>query len=836
MADPFSIIAGVLGITAAVIQSSKIFLELVNDIRRCPEEVKSVSKDVHAFYAIISSLNVTLREVDVKDAIAYDDALLTTIGNLAHPLEHCRVILGELKVKIQQQLLPFPNDRRFRINSKILRWSLFTKSEIRTLQRRLEATKTTLCIALDAITAIHLLGKVATSQLVKRTNEPVEARFPISRLFEDPSIHNSKTEISRRAFQGSLLLELDTDIAEASTLPNRQIFWRITSWIQETQHAFMLEDPSIRRHLAQIYQELGEQRMELSEIRLLNESSKEPKNSPIVESSNSINLFGEPVNTTLDQANAEDNDSASVDILRAKFSGSPGYHFELRPSFYPEQYSTESLFNKKIFTLALRKLTGVHRTQQYFLLYAETPRKWQRIVISATFDDFQENSAVFQLSDTDDCDDSCKLLPKALQAFFDTLLPALELFNSVSSISLHIKDLSGQIFTESSAIRVTEDLLEKEMSKEDQILQDIDAMGIRKFLESRVIMKSRISSSCYRVLVDNREFIERKTPFARAGKQGENGFEDFSRALKLLNSLRGCASVVQLIGVVLDDTRRYLKGYLYESPAIFSLRRIIALANFRSKAISWQIREIWSSQIFKAVSEVHRKGVALGVLKLKTIDLRADGTAILTLRTSYRYLQNRNGTMPPELRNDPQITDGIQPTMVNFRTDVFQLGLVLWLLAEHKPEVIGCLCPRSGCTKFPRILCDAEHVNPVELPPCHGDIPPFFNDIIRGYRSPDPGARLTALLITKDLLYTSEIPPNMIDLLDTYAPEVNFFLPICDECGALTRNLRYYCNVCRQGDSDLCPECVELRGIHCFNSEHRLLKYVFEKVEYVDRS
>jgi hypothetical protein len=606
----------------------------------------------------------------------------------------------------------------------------------------------------------------------------------------------------------------------------------------------MSEDPSLRRHPAQIYQELGEQRMDLSQIRLLIEPPKEPKHRPIVESSNGMNLFSDPINHTLDQAIAKDNDSTPIDMffdcvsrfseenspstidrLRAKFSGSPDYHFESRPSFYPEQYSMESRFNEKVFTLAIKNSTGVYQTQHYFLLYAETPRKWHRIVLSATFDNAQEKSDVFQLSDTDCSDDSCKVLPKALQDFFNTLLPKLELFNSVSSISLHvIEDKSGQIITESSAIRVTEDLFEKEMSKEDQVLQDIDAMGIRKVLESQIIMKSRISASCCRVVVDNREFIERKTSFARAGKRGENGFEDFSRDLKRLNRLRGCADVVQLIAVVLDDTRRHLKGYLYESPAIISLGRIIALANSRSEAISWQVREIWSSQIVRAISKVHGRGVTLGVLNLKSVGLRADGTAVLTTRTSYRYLQNQGGTMAPELRNDPQIIHGIQPTMVNFRTDIFQLGLVLWLLAEFKPAVTGYLCPRSGCTKFPRILCDAEHVNPVELPLCSGEIPPYFNDIIRGCRSPDPRARPTALLINEDLVCTSEIPPDMIELLDRYAPEANFLIPLCDECGALTRNLRYHCNVCNHGDFDLCPECVEVRGVHCFNSEHRLLK------------
>ena len=104
MTDPVTIVTGVIGIATAAIQSSKVFFELVNDIKGGPAEIGSVSRDVHAFYAIVFSLNATLKEVNVKNVITCDEAMVSMIGNLAGPLENCQVVLGELMVKIQKHL------------------------------------------------------------------------------------------------------------------------------------------------------------------------------------------------------------------------------------------------------------------------------------------------------------------------------------------------------------------------------------------------------------------------------------------------------------------------------------------------------------------------------------------------------------------------------------------------------------------------------------------------------------------------------------------------------------------------------------------------------------
>jgi hypothetical protein len=168
MTDPLSIIAGVIGITAAAITSSKAFFELVNDIKGVPEEIRSVSRDVHAFYSIIFSLNVTLKEDDVKYVISGDEAMVEMTRNLAGPLDNCRAVLGELMVKIQKGFKPGSEGKGSRMSSINVKWTLFTKSEIRDLQLRLEATKSTLGSALDAVTTYVTLP---TSRTVGNTDD-----------------------------------------------------------------------------------------------------------------------------------------------------------------------------------------------------------------------------------------------------------------------------------------------------------------------------------------------------------------------------------------------------------------------------------------------------------------------------------------------------------------------------------------------------------------------------------------------------------------------------------------------------------------------------------------
>ena len=149
MADPISIIAGIVSISGAAMQSSTAFLNVMREMRSTFDEIRSVSRDVHAFYTIVLSLSAALEEGNVRDMISDDENIIEMIGNLAAPLNNCQIVLSKLLVKVTRQLKPAAKGSRSL--SRDMKWILFTKNEVRDLQQRLEATKSTLGSALSAI-------------------------------------------------------------------------------------------------------------------------------------------------------------------------------------------------------------------------------------------------------------------------------------------------------------------------------------------------------------------------------------------------------------------------------------------------------------------------------------------------------------------------------------------------------------------------------------------------------------------------------------------------------------------------------------------------------------
>ena len=378
----------------------------------------------------------------------------------------------------------------------------------------------------------------------------------------------------------NLELKPATDDEKALSGLGKQIPNPPTSLVCGIQHASMSEDYSLQRHLAQIHQELGGSCTQTQLLELKFRLHEELKSGRQPVSNGGTEVLKRPVHQPVESVTADEQNLSANDIFYDCISRLSVDGLETKSSFYPEQYLPGSVFSEKIFVIAMIQSQEDHRKQKYFLMYAESPRRWQRIAVSATFHHVRERAADLQVSALDNNDDSCKMLPKAFQNLLNPILPRLEFFYSVTNLSLSLEeDKSGQIVIESPGISVAEDTLETHMSDEDQILQDIEHLGCRKVFESDVIMLSRISSSSYHVLIGTQKCIEQKAPFAAAGRQGENGFRDFCQDLKLLHSLRGCAGVVQFVGVVLDETGRHLKSYLYESPMIGSLSRLFNIAN-----------------------------------------------------------------------------------------------------------------------------------------------------------------------------------------------------------------------------------------------------------------
>jgi Fungal N-terminal domain of STAND proteins len=150
MADPFSVITGVLGILSSVIATSKAVIEIVSDVGEASKEIRCLSKDCHAFFSIVRSLDIALREQDVQDIVESDAAILDMISNLADPLRNCRAVLTDLMVKMRKHTKS-SEGKGSGINFGSLKWAVLAKGEIKDIQLHLETTKSTLNSALDAV-------------------------------------------------------------------------------------------------------------------------------------------------------------------------------------------------------------------------------------------------------------------------------------------------------------------------------------------------------------------------------------------------------------------------------------------------------------------------------------------------------------------------------------------------------------------------------------------------------------------------------------------------------------------------------------------------------------
>ena len=224
-----------------------------------------------------------------------------------------------------------------------------------------------------------------------------------------------------------------------------------------------------------------------------------------------------------------------------------------------------------------------------------------------------------------------------------------------------------------------------------------------------------------------------------------------------------------------------MKSFLQELPALGTIRSILAHAELRGDRIPWSVRATWASQIITAVAEIHSKGFVVGLLHINFAGVRSDGRAVLALRKrGYRHSINRGKEIAPESRTVP--THNPQPRELDFGSDIFMLGMLLWQLAEHRSNIAEYLCLRNAYTSVPRHSCKAEHVNQVDLPPCiDKEVPEAFNLVINLCRQADPEKRPPARTLLQHLNANGQ-PSEIADLQVKYAT-THRRLVYCDECG-----------------------------------------------------
>lgn len=240
--------------------------------------------------------------------------------------------------------------------------------------------------------------------------------------------------------------------------------------------------------------------------------------------------------------------------------------------------------------------------------------------------------------------------------------------------------------------------------------QHVQHLGCRKIRESDVEFDSHMSGFVYKVRVNGRVLIKKEIP-------GPDSVDEFLYEVNALNFLRDSQNVIELYGVIIGDDDR-VRGLLISYAEQGALIDIIYENNH---GIPWYTRMKWARQIVHGLSEIHEAGFVQGDFTLSNIVIDDDGNAkIIDI--------NRRGCPvgwePPEatplIQSDQRIS-----MYIGVKSDLYQLGMVLWALATQDDD------PES-------------HGRPLHL---GGDVgvPQWYRSIVETCLAEDPRDRAQAL-------------------------------------------------------------------------------------------
>ena len=310
--------------------------------------------------------------------------------------------------------------------------------------------------------------------------------------------------------------------------------------------------------------------------------------------------------------------------------------------------------------------------EKFFVTYAETPYKWRRLTISLDYRNAPEDSLEADLSTLHYQRDKSFRTYEAIRES----LPDIQYYNTVTNLKLETTAEDGQLH-----VHVREDANEIIQYPSIDLFRHIRA---QKYRECDVEFISHLSGFVYKVRADDDVLIKKEIP-------GPDTVDEFLYEVNALDSLLGSRHVVQLEGLVTDDSGLIVKGLLISYASQGAL--VDMLFDFRNTPeLPWYRREKWAKQIVQGLSDIHEAGFVQGDFTLSNIVIdHHDDAVIIDI--------NRRGCPvgwePPELGR--LIDSGQRIGMcIGVKTDLFQLGMVLWALAEvvDEPERVERPLPR----------------------------------------------------------------------------------------------------------------------------------------------
>ncbi|RAR01888.1 protein kinase domain-containing protein [Stemphylium lycopersici] len=358
--------------------------------------------------------------------------------------------------------------------------------------------------------------------------------------------------------------------------------------------------------------------------------------------------------------------------------------------------------------------------EKFFVTFAEEPNRWRRVTVSCDYRNLEADSLEADLKSLHYQRDKSSRIYEAIR----DSLAAIQFYDTVTNLKLETTD--GRLH-----VHVTEDVNEIIPYPAVSAIEHLDC---KRFRENAISFDSHISGFVYKVSVNHRTLIKKEIP-------GPDAVEEFLYEINALVSLQESKSVIRFEGVIVDEQDELIKGLLISYAEQGAL--VDMIYDFKlTGQLYWERRERWARQIIEGLSEIHEAGFVQGDFTLSNIVIDNDDNAkIIDI--------NRRGCPvgwePPELAK--LIESGQRISIyIGVKSDLFQLGMVLWALAEQQDE------PERQQRPLSRTL---DHRDT--------DVPVYFRDIIRACLSDTPRGRPSAANLLK------RFPENALD--DDFKPK-----------------------------------------------------------------
>ncbi|KAI1369635.1 hypothetical protein F5Y08DRAFT_334560 [Xylaria arbuscula] len=365
----------------------------------------------------------------------------------------------------------------------------------------------------------------------------------------------------------------------------------------------------------------------------------------------------------------------------------------------------EELEHKWILNLSMH-FRDKSKREKFFVTYREKDSIWRRVTISLDYRNAPSDSLEKELSTIKyQREKSAKIYEAIRESLQD-----IQFYDTVTNLKLQTAE--GRLH-----VHVVEDVNEIVQFPDVRMVRHMDCRRVR---ESELEFDSHMSGFVYKVRCDGHTLIKKEIP-------GPDTIDEFLYEVNALHSLRFSQSIIEFYGVVVDDDDQVVKGLLIsyaEQGALIDV--IYDSQEHGDQELPWTVREKWARQIVQGLSDIHETGFVQGDFTLSNIVIDHFGNAkIIDI--------NRRGCPvgwePPEAT--PLIDSNQRISMyIGVKSDLYQLGMVLWALAtlEDEPEA------------HPRPL----HIRP-EL-----DVPSWYREIVEICLHENPRARLQAnALLTK---------------------------------------------------------------------------------------